>query len=51
MQVRPCFEGSFTLVISRPESLVVPQTLTCECVDVCAMLEFLIDTLLYALTD
>ena len=43
--------GSFTSVISRPYSLVVPLTLTCECVDVCDMLEFLFDTLLYALTD
>ena len=40
-----------TSVISRPYSLVVSLTLTCECVDVCDMLEFLFDTLLYALTD
>ena len=40
-----------TLVISRPYSLVVSLTLTCECVDVCDMLEFLFDALLYALTD
>ena len=40
-----------THVISRPYSFVVSLTLTCECVDVCDMLEFLFDTLLYALTD
>ena len=43
--------GRFMRVISRPYSLVVSLSLTCECVDVCDMLEFLFDTLLYALTD
>ena len=36
--------GLFTRVISRTLSLAMPQTLMCECVVVCDMLEYLIDT-------
>ena len=31
-------------VISRPYGLVMPLTLTCECVVLCDMLEYLFDT-------
>ena len=38
-------------VICRPYSQILLLTMTCECVDMCGLLEFLFDTLLYALTD